>query len=130
MILSGCEENAAGDSRTAGYVFLRTTDYPEGEILRFEGGQTALGLYVEAQPVSVTADSRNYPQAYTRRMLKAGTGNESFQWASFTKLTTTRELDVAVNNLAYELRNLTAEPVGIVKMYAGTTPPAGYLLCN
>ena len=130
VILSGCEPNSAGDSRTAGYVFLRTTDYPEGEILRFEGGQTALGFYVESLAVSVTADGRSYPQAYTRRMLRAGTGNESFQWADFAKLTTTRELAVAVTRLANELENLTAEPVGIVKMYAGTTPPTGYLLCN
>ena len=54
IILSGCE--ASGSTRSAGYVFLKTTDYPKGEVLYFEGGAGA-NLCVSKQSIGVTASA-------------------------------------------------------------------------
>ncbi len=81
-ILSGCEEN---DSLyTAGYVFLKTIDYPDGEVLYFEGGDTSNGVYVKIEDVSVTANGILYEKAYSTRSLACGTGGETYLWSDFS----------------------------------------------
>ena len=46
-ILLGCEPEEGGTSRAAGYVFLRTQAHPEGEVLYWEGGNVAGGMYLK-----------------------------------------------------------------------------------
>ena len=47
---------------------MRTTDYPEGEILPFGGGSSSGRVYINSQEVSVTANDKTY-SAYTKRNL-------------------------------------------------------------
>ena len=46
-ILSGCEPEQNGARRKEGYVFVRTKDFPDGEILYWEGGAIASGMYLK-----------------------------------------------------------------------------------
>lgn len=128
-ILLGCELNTAGTLRSEGYVFLRTQDYPEGEVLRWTGG--AVGdMHVEKTDVSVTADGYQYPKAYTRRSLAPGLGTETYRWEDFAEIRTNAWLSARVAALEEELANAVREPIGVIKMWAGTTPPENYLMCD
>ena len=132
VILRGCQLQNGGLTRTEGYVFLRTVDYPQGEVLHFEGGQ-GNDLYVEKTSESVNANGYTYADAYTHRCLKAGTGTESYHWADFITLdgmADNRTLKAAIDSLSNLVEALTGEPLGIVKIFAGTTVPTGYLLCD
>ena len=62
----GCEKS--GTNYASGYVFLRTTDHPEGEILPFGGGVSSGRVYINSQEVSVSANDKTY-SAYTKRSL-------------------------------------------------------------
>ena len=130
VILRGCELNTQSRQRSEGYVFLRTTDFPQGEVLRFEGGDNESGMYVNKQDVPVTADGYSYPKAYTRRSLVAGLGTEHYSWDDFTEVQTNRELHLALTQLNATVQALVGEPLGIVKMWAGTQVPNGYHLCD
>ena len=83
IILCGCEPSAEGSQRNKGYVFLRTQDYPNGEILRWEGGATFQGMRIAVEDVQVSTEGNIYPQAYSRRYLEAGSGGEHFEWEDF-----------------------------------------------
>ncbi|MBQ9076861.1 MAG: hypothetical protein IJY31_03360 [Muribaculaceae bacterium] len=83
IILSGCEPSSGGSHRSEGYVFLRTRDYPMGEILRWEGGKTFAGMRIAVQDVQITTKGNVYPKAYSRRYLEPGSGGEHFEWADF-----------------------------------------------
>ena len=62
VILSGC--NQVGARFMPGYIFLRTTDHPQGEVLAFAGGDKSFThIYLDKTPVSVTANADNYPNA-------------------------------------------------------------------
>lgn len=134
VILSGCEASAGGSSRSAGLVFVRTRAYPEGEVLKWEGGDTTGGMYVKREDVSVTAMGIDYPKAYTRRTLAPGVGDENFDWDDFRKPKTPGELEALITDLETKLTAAEArakgEPVGVVKMWAGKTVPEGYALCD
>lgn len=130
VVLLGCEEEDGGARRGAGYVFLRTRQRPEGEVLRWEGGPTASGMYVKQEDVSVSANNTDYPKAYTRRSLAAGIGAEHYSWADFTDLKTIKELMEENRGLRAELANVQPSPLGVVEMWAGTDIPQGYVLCN
>lgn len=129
-ILLGCELNAAATSRAEGYIFLRTQDYPEGEVLRWTGGAVGGGMHVETVDVSVTADGYQYPKAYTRRMLVPGMGRENYSWDGFAELSTNRELARRLAGLEEELSRTVGEPIGTIKMWPSATPPENYLLCD
>ena len=64
----GCEKSGT-NNYAPGYVFLRTTDHPEGEILPFGGGSSSGRVYINSQEVSVTANDKTYDPAYTKRRL-------------------------------------------------------------
>jgi microcystin-dependent protein len=129
-ILAGCE--VAGTNRTAGYVFLRTADFPDGEVLRFAGGSATLGFYLKKEAVSVTAFDVEYPQAYIRRSLAPGVGGEHFNWADFRHIATNAAL--SDKNAAQDaaIAALTPPPIGIVQLFAGAENkiPANYMLCD
>lgn len=134
LILTGCELTNNGTQRAAGYVFVKTKDYPNGEVLRWEGGNISGGMYVKLEDVAVNAQGYEYPKAYTRRTLAAGVGSENFSWADFTKPKTPAELEKQIADLAKDLSDAEAksvsEPPGIVKMWAGKTVPDNYKLCD
>lgn len=130
VILSGCAEDTTGSRRGAGYVFLRTKAYPEGEVLRWEGGATTSGMYVKLSDVAITAQGNSYPKAYTVRSLAPGIGSENYRWEDFAEVKNLRELMAEAARLETEIKALAAPPLGIVELWAGSTVPAGYGLCN
>ena len=137
VILSGCE--LEGGRRQPGYVFLLSTaDYPEGEILRFEGGAGS-SVYISKTTVAVSAGGTQYAEAYVERCLKAGVGAEMIGWSSILTASEVSNLALRgrISKLEADIKTLGAaetatEPVGVVKLWAGTISaiPDGYLLCD
>ena len=130
VVLWGCEPNSDGTRRGAGYVFLRTRNSPEGEVMPWEGGPTTSGMYVKQEVIPVSANNTEYPKAYTRRSLAPGIGEENFEWESFTDIKSIKELMNESRELRNELAAVQPSPLGIVQMWAGVTVPEGYVLCN
>ena len=134
IIIVGCALNQEETERTDGYVFIRTVDFPDGEILPFEGGAVANGFHLVKEDINVTAGDFTYPKAYTKRSLVAGGGDEQFTWDDFVELTTTKALKAALEDLATStdkrLDAIVEEPFGIVKMWAGISVPLHYHLCD
>ncbi|MBR4997573.1 MAG: tail fiber protein [Bacteroidaceae bacterium] len=129
VILSGCEPTNGGSVRSEGYVFLKTNDFPNGEILRWEGGASTR-MYLKKEDVSVVADGYDYPKAYTRRTLAPGLGEESYLWSDFSNIQTNVELSAKLATLENQLNGIAGEPLGVVKMWAGPTLPDGYIYCD
>lgn len=129
-ILFGCAEN--GVNRDAGYIFLRTAEFPAGEVLYFEGGSTALGFYVKKEAIAVTAQDIEYPQAYIRRSLAAGLGTEHFEWADFRRITNNAELRDKNDSQDADIAALLPAPIGVVQMFAGPINkiPQDWLQCE
>lgn len=129
-VLYGCTPEQNGTSRRAGYVFLRTRDFPEGEILYWEGGSVAAGMYLKKETISVSAHGYDFPQAYTTRSLAAGIGEENYAWREMKDIATIPQLEQTITSLRTELATLTPPPLGIVQLWAGAKVPANYELCE
>lgn len=130
VVLCGCEPNAEGTRRSAGYVFVKTQSQPEGEVLPWDGGSTTSGMYVKQEDVAVNANNTNYPKAYTRRSLAPGIGSENYSWEDFTDIKTIKDLMAENRELRAELAGVQPSPLGVVQMWAGAAVPEGYVLCN
>lgn len=130
VVLYGCEPNAEGTRRGAGYVFVKTRQQPEGEVLPWEGGPTTSGMYLKQEDVPVCANNTDYPKAYTRRSLAPGISAENYNWGDFTDIKTIKELMSENRALRAELAGVQPSPLGMVEMWAGTEVPEGYMLCN
>lgn len=130
MVLYGCELSGDKTRRGVGWVFVRTRSVPEGEVLYWEGGTISSGMYLKQEDVSVTANNRTYPKAYTRRSLAPGYGDENFKWEEFTEIQTIKDLLRENSELRTEIAGLQPPPLGIIQMWAGANVPEGYLLCN
>ncbi|MBD5343382.1 MAG: tail fiber protein [Bacteroides sp.] len=130
MVLYGCELSGDETRRGAGWVFVRTRSVPEGEVLYWEGGPIGSGMYLKQEDISVTANNRTYPKAYTRRSLAPGYGDENFKWEEFTDIKTIKDLLRENSELRAEIAGLQPAPLGVVQMWAGANVPDGYLLCN
>lgn len=130
VVLYGCEANAEGTRRGAGYVFVKTREHPAGEVLPWEGGPTAGGMYVKQEDVAVSANNTDYPKAYTRRSMAPGIGAENYRWEDFTDIKTIKELMKENRELREELAAKDAPPLGIVEMWAGQSVPEGYVMCD
>lgn len=131
IILSGC--GVSGSARAAGYVFLKTTDFPQGEVLYFEGGDAAhTTMYLDKSAISVTANSDPYTNAYTQRMLKAGLGTEQYNWSDFAGLSdkTNRQLLAEIQTLQAQIATLQPAPAGSIMMWPSNTIPTGWHLCD
>jgi microcystin-dependent protein len=79
------------------------------------------------------AVNEDYPKAYTTRTLAPGQGSEgdeAYSWDDFTTLACTKDIKASLDALAAEVHAITQEPYGIVKMWAGTSIPEGYHLCD
>lgn len=129
-ILYGCEPEQNGTRRKAGYVFLRTKDYPAGEVILWEGGNISGGMYVNQEVIPVTAQGYEFPQAYTVRSLLPGVGVENYSWNDFKLYKTPRELEAYIQSLETTIAKLAPPPLGIVQMWAGSKVPEGYELCD
>ena len=131
IILSGC--GVSGSSRAAGYVFLKTTDFPQGEVLHFEGGDAAhTTMYLDKTAISVTANADPYTNAYTQRTLKAGLGSEQYSWSDFAVLSdkTNRQLLAEIQTLQGQIATLQPAPVGSIMMWPSDNIPTGWALCD
>lgn len=134
LIVDGCDASAGGGIRSAGLVFLKTKQHPEGEVMRWEGGDTTGGMHVKTEDIAVSAMGVEYPKAYTRRTLAAGVGTENYRWEEFTRPKTPGELEAQIAELKEKLAEselkAQGEPAGVVKMWAGLKVPEGYALCD
>lgn len=80
-ILSGCQPKESG-GREEGYVFLKTTAYPMGEVLHFVGStENSDYLHLVTTNGDVTQGEITYKGAYTTRQVAQGTGAERWAWA-------------------------------------------------
>ena len=132
VVLLGCELEPGKPERGAGYVFLRTREYPNGEVIYWEGGSIANGMHVVKENAQVQAFGASY-DAYTSRWLAPGIGDEIYDWSDFVDVKNMRELMKEIDDLTTEIENVhkeTSEPLGIVKMWAGKNVPEGYQLCD
>jgi len=132
-VLSGCEPEQNGTRRKEGYVFVRTKDFPDGEILYWEGGAIASGMYLKKENVSVSAQGYAFPQAYVVRSLAPGIGEENYRWEEFATIRPVSELDAYNRKQDAEIAELSPLPLGIVQMWAGNVakiPLDKYRLCD
>lgn len=127
VILSGCQYTLG--TRSEGYVFLRTKAYPDGEVLHFTGG-TGDNLHIVTENIEVTADGYTYPSAYTKRYLAPGLESENYKWSDFNNFKSCRQLTAKLAQLQAQLDSVVSEPLGIIKIFAGSVVPKGYLLCD
>ena len=130
VILCGCESTENGNRRNPGWVFVKTKDFPDGEILYWKGESTTSGMHIEQEQVSVTANNVEYREAYTKRRLVPGYGAENFSWDDFTELRTISELIKENKTLQEKLDAVQTTPIGGIILWAGKKIPDGYLLCN
>lgn len=128
-VLLGCEP-INETQRKEGYVFLRTKDHPEGEVLFWEGGSTSGGMYLKQETVSVQAHGYDYPEAYVRRSLAAGVGSENYKWTDFHEARSLPELMAEIKTLQTALENIKQSPIGTVEIWAGSEIPEDYALCD
>ncbi len=129
-VLYGCEPEQNGAGRRAGYVFLHTKEFPEGEILYWEGGSVAAGMYLKKEPISVSAQGYEFPQAYTVRSLAPGIGEENYAWTEMRDIPTIQQQELTIASLRAELALLMPPPLGIVQIWAGAKVPDNYELCD
>ena len=129
-ILRGCELEKNDTSRKAGYVFICTKDYPNGEILLWEGGSITGGMYVKLETVAVSAQGYDYKNAYTVRSLAAGVGIENYKWQDFHTPKDIKAIEKLINAQNETIKKLAPAPLGLVSMWAGTSVPEGYELCD
>lgn len=114
--LYGC--TLSGSSYSPGYVFLKTNDYPAGEVLYWGGGTPTNSLvYVVTEGIDVkTPDNESFPGAYHKRYLSstAQASSESYNINEFTY--------ASANGPLY----------GEIKIWSGNPSniPDGYLLCD
>ncbi len=103
-ILYGCDISSQGQM-SAGYVFVRTTDYPTGEILYFEGGHASMPGHIVNEAVSVVAQSVTYEAAYFKRRLVSGYGDEEFPMSSFKKVQNLQQISSALTQEVDDRKN-------------------------
>ena len=129
-ILLGCEEEQNGTRRKAGYVFLKTKDFPEGEVIYWEGGSISGGMCLKQAAIPVQAQGYEYPQAYVERSLAPGVGEENYKWADFREAQSLPELEAQIVALQTALAKIQRTPLGMVEIWAGSRIPDGYALCE
>ena len=95
------------------------------------GGRADHKRHVPKQEaIGVTANNVEYPKAYTRRTLAPGIGAENYKWEDFSEIKSIRELMDENTKLRNEITSMQGTPLGIVEMWAGSTVPNGYVLCD
>lgn len=134
IILSGCTKQMDG-TYEEGYVFIKSTTCPNGEVIPFKGGDTSEGVKIVSEDISVTTSTTIFASAYTSRYLAPANGNETgdvYMWDEFANVTPLRDF---INNTQAKIKELETtanEHIGVVKMWAGSVDqiPEDYLLCD
>jgi len=137
-ILYGCGLDSTQTQRAAGYVFVRTVAYPQGEVLYFEGGLVQGGMHVKEVNETIVSENgdntEEFVNAYTVRSLVAGVGTENFSWSDFIVVKNVRQLEALITTLQTQLATLQPTPVGSIIMWAGMVTssaiPEHYMLCD
>ena len=115
VILSGC----GLDGTASGYVFVKSSAHPEGEVLDYEpNGQVAERVYIHRRNITVSSNNVDYQEAYTERWASpvddGSVVDESFDWNEFV------------------LGKNCGSLIGEIKIWSGAINkiPDGYLLCD
>ena len=115
VILSGC----GLDGTASGYVFVKSSAHPEGEVLDYEpSGSVATRVYIHRRNITVSSNNVNYQEAYTERWASpvddGSVVDESFDWNEFV------------------LGKNCGSLIGEIKIWSGAINkiPDGYLLCD
>ena len=87
-------------------------------------------MYLKQEVISVQAQGYDYPQAYVRRSLAPGVGEENYRWEDFREAQSLPALDAELAALRKALAEVKPSPLGMVEMWAGRGVPDGYLLCE
>lgn len=82
LIIKGCTGNS--QSRTEGYVYVRTGDDLVGEILYYPGG-SGVRCGISTENINASANNETFTSAYTIRKLVSGTTGE-WSWSDFRAL--------------------------------------------
>ncbi|GHV13667.1 hypothetical protein FACS1894169_01160 [Bacteroidia bacterium] len=117
FILSGCEDIADGKV-SDGLIVIN------GELMPFKGSTPKDRITIIETREDVTAFGVNYPETYIIRVAAFSDTGE-YLWENIERIKTNIEL--------YKLiRDITGDPAGVVKSYAGFVSkiPADYLLCD
>lgn len=103
LIIKGCTSNS--QSRTEGYVYVRTGDDLVGEILYYPGG-SGVRCGISTENINATANNETFTSAYTIRKLVSGTTGE-WSWSDFRALSeiTNSALKTLVDGKAAEGHN-------------------------
>lgn len=130
VILYGCEKT--GSQWSEGYLYVHTKSMPEGEVLHVSSGSSdRVSLVVK--DIAVSSQGTDYPKAYTTRRLEHGEGSETFDLTKMVRLNAAQriaDLEAEVERLKSQGgQQGDTEPVGVIKMYAGLTPPENYRFC-
>ena len=142
LVLTGCEES--GNHITEGYVFIRSTENPlTGEILYHPEQVKSDYCRIAETDMDVTANTIDYPGAYTQRYLESRNGSGAMHWTSFKRLdalSLTALLDAIqseADERAAAIRQLAANPSvkfvrGMILMWSGYVSeiPEGWALCD
>ena len=140
IILAGGED--VENTHNGGYAYIKTNDYPNGEVLQFEEGLNNGYLKVSVVNKTVTAVGESgteqvvYDAVYTERNLVVCNEDDegAIPWSEFTPLSgqTNIELKQALDNALQQIILLN-NPVGGIIIWPGgdgIAIPNGYLLCN
>lgn len=133
-ILSGCQPRNGG-GRDEGYVFLKTTSYPLGEVLHFPGSnEDSDYLHLSTSNGDVTQGNITYTGAYTTRQVLQGTGEEQWAWEELSAPVDIEAIAASLrsqmSDLMDEVERIKPVPLGVVEMYSGSTIPENYGVCD
>ncbi|MBQ0075111.1 MAG: tail fiber protein [Prevotella sp.] len=133
-ILSGCQPKANG-GREEGYVFLKTTAYPMGEVLHFAGSsENSDYLHLVTSNGNVTQGEVTYNGAYTTRQVAQGTGAERWAWAELKEPVDIEAIAASLReqmaSIQVEMAKIKPVPLGVVEMYSGSAIPDNYAICD
>lgn len=133
-ILSGCQPKTNG-GRGEGYVFLKTTAYPMGEVLHFAGSnENSDYLHLVTTNGNVTQGEITYKGAYTTRQVAQGTGAEQWAWAELKEPVDIEAIAATLRkqmeDIQMEVAKIKPVPLGVVEMYSGSSIPENYAICD
>lgn len=130
VILQGCEKDSGTSYIKPGYVFLRTQDYPNGEILHFAGGSSD-SICLKKENIQVNALGFSYQKAYERRSLISGVGEENFNFKSFEPVTSNQKLLELIDGLRRQFNSLDSLPVGTILIWPSKSLPSSkFVFCH
>lgn len=117
-ILSGCVENSERTSVSDGLIVI------DGELLPLIGAARKDKVTIRDVKTPLHAFGIDYPESYVTRYVEFSANGE-YNWNDFERLQTNL-------NLYKQIKNITGDPVGIVKEFAGFVNkiPKDYMLCD